>query len=251
MKKVFAVIFAFLLLPLSASAQTYAGTADDTKVAQAANFTSSSSPYGTDIRPSGESGSTMVLTTELKTIAAPAEVKLGDTCTYNHHDGYNNKVKYTIKNTVTAMDDKTITLTTERVNPDGSVRHGRRIVDHNLNTLELSSGKMNPYYPGFSFPLFPGKKVDEETVTYPGRNGTVTATFESKAGEWKTMKVAAGEFKVLNIDQTGYYTNTGGGRGTITDIISVSPVTWCHVRWETKIDKEWSYRELVSFTRHQ
>jgi hypothetical protein len=63
---------------------------------------------------------------------------------------------------------------------------------------------MEPFYPGFDFPISPRKLVGQMNVKYPGRkDSTVTVQFTSAVSEWTILNVPAGTFQVLTIYQYG------------------------------------------------
>jgi len=147
-------------------------------------------------------------------IAAP-EVRVGDSRTYQLHDGYTRISKGTYRYTVTAIGPQRVSV---EATHDGQPA-GTQVFTRDWNWIEkpmtnLQNFRYNPPYPALPFPLEAGKSWQAYVqATDPATGKTSRVRIDGDVLGWERVKVPAGEFDALKVRRVVYAGNADYDRG--------------------------------------
>ena len=147
-------------------------------------------------------------------IAAP-EVRVGDSWTYQLHDGYTRIAKGTYRYTVTAIGPQRVNV---EATHDGQPA-GTQVFTRDWNWIEkpmtnLQNFRYSPPYPALPFPLEAGKRWQAYVqATDPATGKTNRVRIDGDVLGWERVKVPAGEFDALKVRRVVYAGNADYDRG--------------------------------------
>jgi hypothetical protein len=147
-------------------------------------------------------------------IVAP-EVRVGDSRTYQLHDGYTRIAKGTYRYTVTAIEPQRMSV---QVTRDGQPA-GTQVFTRDWNWIEkpmtnLQNFRYSPPYPALPFPLEAGKSWQAYVqATDPATGKTNRVRIDGDVLGWERIKVPAGEFDTLKVRRVVYAGNADYDRG--------------------------------------
>jgi len=145
----------------------------------------------------------------------PPPVSVGDSWTYQWHDGYTQFSKGTYRYTVTAIAPQRMTVQVTRDGEPASTQ----IFTRDWNWLEkpmtnLQNFRYSPPYPALPFPLEAGKTWQAYiTATDPATGQTNRVRVDGDVLGWERVKVPAGEFDALKLRRLVYAGNADYDRG--------------------------------------
>lgn len=143
------------------------------------------------------------------------QVSVGDSWTYQWHDGYTGFSKGTYRYALAAVDAQRMTV---QVTHD-SEPVATQIFTQDGNWLEkpmanLQNFRYSPPYPALPFPLEAGKTWQAYIqATDPATGQTQRVRIDGKVLGWERVKVPAGEFDALKVRRLVYAGNQGYFRG--------------------------------------
>lgn len=147
-------------------------------------------------------------------VAAP-QISVGDSWTYQLHDGYTQFSKGTYRYTVTAIEPQRVIVQVARDGkPDAT-----QIFTRDWNWLEkpmtnLQNFRYNPAYPALPFPLQAGKTWQAYVrATDPATGQTNRVRIDGEVLGWERIKVPAGVFDTLKVRRLVYAGNADYDRG--------------------------------------
>lgn len=204
-------------------------------------------------------------------ITAPQQIRVGDSWTYQLHDGYTQISKGTYRYFVTAIEPQRIIV---QVTHDGEPA-GTQIFTRDWNWLEkpmtnLQNFRYSPPYPALPFPLAAGKTWRAYiNATDPATGRTNRVRIDGDVLGWERVTVPAGEFDALKIRRLVYAGNGDYDReeedireidwyapqlGQIVKLVRSSEYIdkrqTCDKGGCSRIVKDdWNVFELVSYTR--
>jgi hypothetical protein len=147
-------------------------------------------------------------------IVAP-EVRVGDSRTYQLHDGYTRIAKGTYRYTVTAIEPQRMSV---QVTRDGQPA-GTQVFTRDWNWIEkpmtnLQNFRYSPPYPALPFPLEAGKSWQAYVqATDPATGKSNRVRIDGEVLGWERVKVPAGEFDALKVRRVVYAGNEDYDRG--------------------------------------
>lgn len=147
-------------------------------------------------------------------VAAP-QVRVGDSWTYQLHDGYTRISKGTYRYAVTAIEPQRMNV---QVAHDGKPA-GTQVFTRDWNWIEkpmtnLQTFRYSPPYPALPFPLEAGKRWQARVqATDPATGKTNRVRIDGDVLGWERVKVPAGEFDALKVRRVVYAGNADYDRG--------------------------------------
>ena len=170
-------------------------------------------------------------------VEAP-EVKIGDTWTFDHIDGWKKERDYTSVTTVVSLEDNGSRTETITRTDNGIVATNTRTKDLNQMIRDTPSGKFiaTPYIPTFSFPLEAGKTWEQEVANTRSRDLSRKVIWQAqgKVIGWEKVTVPAGTFDALKVVIKGYYRGSDAHNswsGERTDTVWYVPEARRYVKW--------------------
>jgi hypothetical protein len=203
-------------------------------------------------------------------VVAP-QIHVGDSWTYQVHDGYTGISKGTYRYTVTAIEPQRVSV---EVTHDGEPA-GMQVFTRDWNWLEkpmtnLQNFRYSPPYAALPFPLAAGKSWQAYVhATDPASGKTNRVRIDGDVLGWERVKVPAGEFDALRVRRIVYAGNADYDRGEehITEYEWYAPLIGQAVRQVTSssyrdnrstcddgycddwVRQDWNVFELVSAVR--
>lgn len=143
-----------------------------------------------------------------KTAAAPTP-KVGDYWEYMLRDAYTGSVRGLYRYTVSRVDSDRLVVD---VTQDGA-RIDTYIYTPDLKGLEyplrnLQRFRYDPPYPAYAFPMYPGERWRSiVTSTDPATGKSYQTHVHVTVGDWRRIRVPAGEFEALEVRRSVYAGN--------------------------------------------